>query len=156
MASSVRPTSTSPSTVPNSNAEKALTTTSHDEDRVTGTCPTTTGTRSLKRDLSSFVVICLGWNICNSWAGVSVTLAVSVPSGGMVTVLYGMLLVTFAYVCCVGTLAELASVFPTAGGQYHWTSILAPKKLARGLVSMPSLFLPDLEQGPLAVQRRVF
>lgn len=88
-----------------------------------------------KKNLGIFVVICLGWNICNSWAGVAVTMAVSLPSGGMVTVIYGILLTTFAYTCCVATLAELASCYPTAGGQYHWTSILAPKRLSRGLVS---------------------
>ncbi|GKT48205.1 choline transport protein [Colletotrichum spaethianum] len=30
-------------------------------------------------------------------------------------------------------MAEIASVYPTAGGQYHWTSILAPRRLSRGL-----------------------
>lgn len=37
---------------------------------------------------------------------------------------------------CAATLAELASVYPTAGGQYHWTSILAPAKWSRGLVNI--------------------
>jgi len=99
-----------------------------------------------KKNLGVFVVICLGWNICNSWAGVAVTMAVSLPSGGMVTVLYGILLTTFAYTCIVATLAELASCYPTAGGQYHWTSILAPKKYSRGLVSdhLASLVPTDL------------
>ena len=26
-----------------------------------------------KKNLGVFVVICMGWNICNSWAGVAVT-----------------------------------------------------------------------------------
>jgi len=40
---------------------------------------------------------------------------------------------------CALTLAELASVYPTAGGQYHWTSILAPKGWSRGLVSLAAV-----------------
>jgi len=116
-----------------------------------------------RKDLGVFVVICLGWNICNSWAGVAVTMAVSIPSGGMVTLIYGILLTTFAYICIVGTLAELASVYPTAGGQYHWTSILAPKKLSRGLVdnsslclSLPIPFKPCRTAGCVADSRMTF
>jgi choline transport protein len=37
---------------------------------------------------------------------------------------------------CAATLAELASVYPTAGGQYHWTSILAERRWGRGIVSI--------------------
>jgi choline transport protein len=127
-----------PSNGPSDNLRQTYTTSTYGEGVAIDLTSSNTAVGSPKKNLSIFVVICLGWNICNSWAGVAVTLAVSLPSGGMVTVIYGILLTTFAYICCVGTLAELASVFPTAGGQYHWTSILAPKKLSRGLVSVNS------------------
>lgn len=49
------------------------------------------------------------------------------------TLIYGVF-VCFVLVSCGGlTIAELASVYPTAGGQYHWTSILTPPKPARAL-----------------------
>ena len=33
------------------------------------------------------------------------------------------------------SLSEMAARYPTAGGQYHWTALLAPKKWKRGLVT---------------------
>ena len=33
------------------------------------------------------------------------------------------------------SLSEMASRYPTAGGQYHWTALLAPDKWKRGLVT---------------------
>jgi choline transport protein len=40
-----------------------------------------------------------------------------------------MLVSIFEYVCAALSLAELASVYPTAGGQYHFVSILSPAKV---------------------------
>ena len=40
-----------------------------------------------------------------------------------------MILTTIGYLCIALTFAELVSVYPTAGGQYHFTSILAPKSI---------------------------
>lgn len=46
-------------------------------------------------------------------------------------------------------MAELASVYPTAGGPYHWTSILAPQRYKRILVrrhpSSDSYHCPGLQ-----------
>ncbi|KAI9927590.1 hypothetical protein MW887_003209 [Aspergillus wentii] len=86
-----------------------------------------------KRDLGTFQIICGGWNICNSWAGIVGTLAIGIAQGGTVLLLYGMIVMLVAGGCCALTLAELASVYPTAGGQYHWTSILSPKGYSRVL-----------------------
>ncbi|OJJ07695.1 hypothetical protein ASPVEDRAFT_56994 [Aspergillus versicolor CBS 583.65] len=56
---------------------------------------------------------------------------VGLESGGSVTVVYGILVVLFALGCSAASMAELSSVYPTAGGPYHWASILAPKKYHR-------------------------
>lgn len=96
----------------------------------------------LPKDMGFLSVICLGWNICNSWLAVAVTMAIGLPQGGC-AILYGVLVVFVAYTCCVGTLAELASVYPTSGGQYHYTSILAPKSVSRALVKPPAPAWPD-------------
>ena len=47
------------------------------------------------------------------------------------TLIYGIFVTTFIYLCISLVLAELASVYPTAGGQYHFTSILAPEGINR-------------------------
>lgn len=51
------------------------------------------------------------------------------------TIIYGLLLMSMIYTATAFSLSELAARYPTAGGQYHWTSILAPPELSRGMVS---------------------
>lgn len=107
------------------------------------------------RHISMLEIASVGWSICNSWVGVMATLAFVISQGGSPTLLYGLWVVFIMYGFIVYTLAELARVYPSAGGQYvilalhsmwatkadltasryHWTAILAPKSWARGLVS---------------------
>ncbi len=75
-------------------------------------------TQQVSRGIRPLDIICIGWNICNSWAGVAGTLALTIALGGSVTPIYGSI-VCFIMVGCSGlTMAELVSVYPTAGGQY--------------------------------------
>lgn len=85
------------------------------------------------RDLGLLAIVSIGWNICNSWAAIAATLAISVASGGPVTLIYGIIIIFIFGGACALSMAEIASVHPTAGGQYHWTSILAPVSASRGL-----------------------
>ncbi|KAK6207120.1 hypothetical protein LQW54_007437 [Pestalotiopsis sp. IQ-011] len=85
------------------------------------------------RPMTLWETISASWIICNSWAGIAATIALAITLGGPAILIYGPVIMFFLVGCCSITLAELASVYPTAGGQYHWTSILAPKKLSRGL-----------------------
>ena len=63
------------------------------------------------------------------------TLILGLSHGGSVTVVYGLLIILVMYGAVALTLAELAARYTTAGGQYHWTALLAPKSMKRGLVS---------------------
>lgn len=76
-------------------------------------------------------MIALCFNICNSWAGVSASIQIALLQGGPAALLYGLIFSTILYICIAITLAELSSVYPTAGGQYHFASILAPKRINR-------------------------
>lgn len=86
------------------------------------------------RQMTNLETISASWVICDSWAGVAATVALAISQGGPVTLIYGPILTLILVGACALTLAELASVYPTAGGQYHWTSILAPKSMNRALV----------------------
>jgi choline transport protein len=70
--------------------------------------------------------------------GIVGTLAIGISEGGTILLLYGIIIMLIFGGCCATTLAELSSVYPTAGGQYHWTSILSPKKYSRVLVKTPA------------------
>lgn len=85
------------------------------------------------RNMSGLETISAGWIICNSWAGLAATVALAIAQGGPATLIYGPIIIFVLVGACAASLAELASVYPTAGGQYHWVSILAPKKWSRGL-----------------------
>lgn len=90
-------------------------------------------TGHIKRDISGLSMVSLAFNICNSWAALASSFAVAISAGGTFTVIYGIMVVAAVYFAVALTLAELASVYPTAGGQYHFSSILAPKRLSRGI-----------------------
>ncbi|KAJ5379105.1 hypothetical protein N7509_012224 [Penicillium cosmopolitanum] len=94
----------------------------------------------LKKHLGPFSIICVGFNICNSWVGLAATMVIGMEQGGSVTVVYGLLVVLFFLGCSALTMAELASVYPTAGGPYHWTSILAPGYCSRVLSYISACF----------------
>ncbi|KAH8725196.1 amino acid/polyamine transporter I [Phaeosphaeriaceae sp. PMI808] len=85
------------------------------------------------REMSAINIISAGWIITNSWAGIAATFALAIASGGPTTLIYGPMIMFIMVGACAGTLAELASVYPIAGGQYHWTGILAPRAWSRGL-----------------------
>ncbi|KAJ0427176.1 amino acid/polyamine transporter I [Aspergillus carlsbadensis] len=87
----------------------------------------------MKRKFNILSIIAVGYNISNSWVAIAASFAIAIQSGGAVSLLYGIVLVTFAMLCTGVTLAELASVYPTAGGQYHFTSILASRRWSRSL-----------------------
>ncbi|KAI1621928.1 choline transporter [Exophiala viscosa] len=86
-----------------------------------------------RRNISAFAIVCAAWNICNCWAGVAATSVIGITQGGTIVVLYGLIVVFVLDGATILTLAELASVYPTAGGQYHWTSILSPPSVSKGL-----------------------
>ncbi|KAF9887402.1 hypothetical protein FE257_010257 [Aspergillus nanangensis] len=88
---------------------------------------------SIEKNIGGLDILCSGFNICNSWAGLAATLVLGITQGGPVTVLYGLIVILIALGCSAATLAELSSVYPTSGGQYHWTSILAPQSVNRVL-----------------------
>ncbi|ETN44498.1 uncharacterized protein HMPREF1541_10168 [Cyphellophora europaea CBS 101466] len=90
------------------------------------------GSDAPPRVLSVLDIISAGFNICNSWCGLAATLFLGFLAGGPVTIIYGLVVATFVIGCCCLSMAELSAKYPTAGGQYHWTYIVAPKSVNRG------------------------
>lgn len=88
---------------------------------------------NLKRNLSMLGIVAVSFDLTNSWIGIATSLAIAIALGGTVTLLYGVILVSVMFLANGATLAELASVYPTAGGQYHFTSILAPPRISKPL-----------------------
>ena len=91
------------------------------------------GVRPIKKHLGVVSIISFSFVICNSWAGVSGSIQVALLQGGPVTLIYTVLISSVAFACIASTMAELVSVYPTAGGQYHFVSILTPDRYRRAL-----------------------
>ncbi|KAE8350881.1 amino acid transporter [Aspergillus coremiiformis] len=61
-----------------------------------------------------------------SWETTGAGLQAGLLNGGPAAIVYGMIISAIGNLAIASSLAELASVHPTAGAQYHWTYILAP------------------------------
>ncbi|KAG8745700.1 hypothetical protein FRC10_007180 [Ceratobasidium sp. 414] len=103
----------------------------------------------LRRNFGIWSVLGVGFSVTNSWWGISAGLIAGVNSGGPgthppqpntltpthisrfpVLVIYGIILIALVSTGVGISLAELASAMPNSGGQYYWTSQLAPRRWA--------------------------
>ncbi|KAI9709921.1 MAG: hypothetical protein M1820_002999 [Bogoriella megaspora] len=85
-------------------------------------------TQDIRRKYTVWSVLGVGFSLTNSWYGISAGLATGINSGGPLLFIYGIILIFLISIGVGVSLSELASAFPNAGGQYYWTSELAPKK----------------------------
>ena len=66
--------------------------------------------------------------IRSTWIALAGTLGIVMPSGSSVAFVYGFILCVACNLCMSASLGELSSIWPTAGGQYHWAYSLASEK----------------------------
>src|ERR1700761_5768520 len=89
--------------------------------------------QSFERQFSKLSMLGLAFAILNSWTALSATLALALPSGGPIAVVWGLVTAGICNLSLAASLAEFLSAYPTAGGQYHWVAMISPKSLRRGL-----------------------
>ncbi|KAE8354855.1 amino acid transporter [Aspergillus coremiiformis] len=81
----------------------------------------------LERSFSWIGAIGLAYSIINSWLSYASCFGMTLGYGGGQTAVFGiMVAATVQWVVLLG-LAELCSAFPSSGGQYHFTYIMAPE-----------------------------
>ena len=56
-------------------------------------------------------------------------MGVGLLSGGPVALIYGLLFVGSGTLACAASIAEMASICPISGAQYHWTYMFSPKRM---------------------------
>ncbi|KAF2277833.1 amino acid transporter [Westerdykella ornata] len=64
--------------------------------------------------------------ILSTWEAILSTAVFSLSNGGTAGLIWGYLIVMVGFGFVVASLAEMASMAPTSGGQYHWVSEFAP------------------------------
>ncbi|KAF6818210.1 amino acid transporter [Colletotrichum plurivorum] len=63
-----------------------------------------------------------------TWEALSTVIAQALLSGGAPCLFYNYVLSFVCSVCIAASLGEIASIYPTAGGQYHWVAALCPPR----------------------------
>ncbi|KAF2740496.1 choline transport protein [Polyplosphaeria fusca] len=97
--------------------------------------PRTEGTQNVasrvRRLFSSAQIFFFALNFMSSWEALGTNIAVAFWNGGPRAVVWGFSIVIPGVLCQVASLAEMASVQPIAGAQYHWTYYYAPARYRR-------------------------
>ncbi|KAF9077332.1 amino acid/polyamine transporter I [Rhodocollybia butyracea] len=78
-----------------------------------------------------------------TWEYVLVSLSVGFPNGGFAGLFWCFIVTVCCYATIVASLAEMESMAPTSGGQYHWVSEFAPPQYQR-LLSYASGWMSTL------------
>ncbi|KAJ5162885.1 amino acid/polyamine transporter I [Penicillium coprophilum] len=81
----------------------------------------------LERYLNFFSSVAFSACLLASWETAGGSLLSGLYNGGPAAIVYGIILTTLGNLTIACSLAELASIHPTAGAQYHWSYFLAPR-----------------------------
>lgn len=85
----------------------------------------------LVRTRSTWHVAFMSFVLASIPYGLGTTLYYPLQGGGPVVVIWGWVLVSLIILCVAASLGEITSVFPTAGGVYYQTYMLAPARFRR-------------------------
>lgn len=84
--------------------------------------------QELRREFHFYSITGYAMILGCSWEFALINVVLTLPNGGPAGTIYMMLVaICGAFFTCL-SMAEMASMAPTAGGQYHWTSEFAPRK----------------------------
>ncbi|OJJ75877.1 hypothetical protein ASPBRDRAFT_192069 [Aspergillus brasiliensis CBS 101740] len=84
------------------------------------------GKPRLERYLGFLPMLAFAATLQASWESLGSSLQAGLLNGGPVAIVYGMILSFAGSLCLTLSMAEMASINPVAGAQYHWTYELAP------------------------------
>lgn len=97
--------------------------------------------QELKRTFGLFGMIGFSFSIVSSWSALGGVLIVGVESGGPSVMIYSWIVVCIFSLAVAYSMAEMASAYPVAGGQYTWVAALAPPRVARGMSWVTGWFM---------------
>ncbi|KAI0377270.1 amino acid transporter [Hypomontagnella monticulosa] len=93
----------------------------------------TTGEGRLQPRLSRLTMVALTFAILNTWIALAGSIGLVLPSGGSVSFLYGFIFCVLCNLALAASLGELAAIWPTAGGQYHFVYALCTDTWKRSM-----------------------
>lgn len=85
----------------------------------------------LRKDFSTLASLGLGFSITNSWIGYAASFGANIIYGGPQSAVFSLIVAAVVQSFITGGLSEIASAFPSAGGQYHFCYLLSTEKTKR-------------------------
>ncbi|KAL0465180.1 amino acid/polyamine transporter I [Neurospora intermedia] len=85
----------------------------------------------LARTRSTWHVAFMSFVLASIPYGLATTLYYPLQNGGPVVVIWGWVIISAIILCVAASLGEITSVYPTAGGVYYQTFMIAPAKYRR-------------------------
>ncbi|KAI1816332.1 choline transport protein [Poronia punctata] len=95
--------------------------------------PAPAGEGRLQPRLSRLTMVALTFAILNTWIALAGSIGLVLPSGGSVSFLYGFIFCVLCNLALAASLGELAAIWPTAGGQYHFVYALCTEKWKKSM-----------------------
>ncbi|OJJ44547.1 hypothetical protein ASPZODRAFT_18125 [Penicilliopsis zonata CBS 506.65] len=87
----------------------------------------------LRRNFRFVSIVAFGCTLIASWEVILTMTGDALIDGGTAGFIWGFVVVTVGVLLLFASLAEMASMAPTAGGQYHWVSEFAPRSCQKFL-----------------------
>ena len=91
------------------------------------------GARTHRQRLDRYIgfipTIAFGANLQATWESVAVSFQAGLLNGGPTSLVWGTLIAWIGSMTMAASLAEMASMNPTVGAQYRWTSLFAPPRV---------------------------
>ncbi|KAF1992509.1 amino acid transporter [Aulographum hederae CBS 113979] len=84
--------------------------------------------QQLKRRFNSISILALSVTLLSSWEAIGSTFGAALYAGGPVALIWGFMLTGSGTLALAASIAEMASMCPISGAQYHWTYMFAPPK----------------------------
>jgi len=85
--------------------------------------------QKLDRYISFIPAIAFNANLQATWESVAVSFQAGLLNGGPTSLVWGSLIAWIGSMAMAASLAEMASMNPTVGAQYRWTSMFAPPRV---------------------------
>ncbi|KAF9875142.1 amino acid permease [Colletotrichum karsti] len=87
----------------------------------------------LQKRFSKITMVGMAFAILNTWISLAGSIGLVMPSGGSVSFVYGFIFCVLCNICMSASVGELASMYPTAGGQYHYAYALSTQKWRKSM-----------------------
>ncbi|KAK7179191.1 hypothetical protein DPSP01_012091 [Paraphaeosphaeria sporulosa] len=84
-----------------------------------------------RRNFRQITILGFTMVVLSSWEAILATSVFALGNGGSAGLIWGYFIIFIGFGFVTASLAEMASMAPTSGGQYHWVSEFAPRSCQR-------------------------